>query len=260
MKKEITKQKESTVFEGLISIRALISSRESGKSDRTIKGILFDENFEKKNPRAPAWLAAKAQELGFSLEKCPSETIDSSAVGSTHGGIIAFCTERTYPVLTPYLLPENGFFAMVEGIEDPYNFGYALRSLYAAGVDGIILTPRNWLSAAGVVCRASAGASEYLNVYISSPTEAADVFHGRRYKIAAADSDGDMTMYEADLSKPLFLIIGGERRGISRALLENCDTTVKIVYGRDTSFALSAASAAAVLGFEVLRQSMYPDK
>ncbi len=32
---------------------------------------------------------------------------------------------------------------MLEGIEDPYNFGYAVRSLYAAGADAIVLSPQS---------------------------------------------------------------------------------------------------------------------
>ena len=46
------------------------------------------------------------------------------------------------------------FVAMLDGVEDPYNFGQAVRALYAAGAHGLILRPRNWLTAAGVVARA----------------------------------------------------------------------------------------------------------
>ena len=62
-------------------------------------------------------------------------------------------------------------------------------------------------------------------------------------------------MYESDLTLPIFLIIGGEKRGISKPVLEKADAIVRIDYGRDFPAALSVASAAAILGFEVYRQN-----
>jgi len=51
------------------------------------------------------------------------------------------------------------------------------------------------------------------------------------------------------------LIVGGEKRGISHALLDKCDGRVCLDYGRDFPEALSAASAASILAFEVFRQN-----
>jgi 23S rRNA (guanosine2251-2'-O)-methyltransferase len=57
------------------------------------------------------------------------------------------------------------------------------------------------------------------------------------------------------MNRPLLLVVGGEKRGISRAVLDQADQVVRIDYGRDFRGSLSAASAATVLGFEVLRQN-----
>ena len=73
---------------------------------------------------------------------------------------------------------------MLCGIEDPFNFGCAVRSFYAAGASGFIVSPRNWMSAAGVVCRSSAGASELLPLYISESDEALNFFKEKKIKIA----------------------------------------------------------------------------
>ena len=177
-------------------------------------------------------------------------------IGNTHGGIIALCGERSYPVLKPENIVKDGFYAIIEGIEDPYNFGYSLRSLYAAGVDGIILTERNWMGCAGVVARASAGASEQFTMYVSDPCEAVKTFKSSGYKIICADKDNSESIYKTDLKKPLLLVIGGEKRGISSAVLEEADKRVHIDYGRDFPLALSAASASAIIAFEIMRQNM----
>jgi 23S rRNA (guanosine2251-2'-O)-methyltransferase len=149
----------------------------------------------------------------------------------------------------------DGFFVYLEGIEDPYNFGYTLRSLYAAGVDGVILSPRNWMEVAGIVARSSAGASEQLPIAIAEPAEAIAYMKGLGYTVVCAGIRDSVSMYDANLQFPILLVIGGEKRGISAALLAQSDCTVRIDYGRNFRGSLSAASAATVLAFEVLRQN-----
>ena len=187
-----------------------------------------------------------------------AEEIAEQAIGNTHGGILAICGDRLFPALTsPDQLTPEGFYVLLEGIEDPYNFGYALRSLYAAGVDAVFLSPRNWMSAAGVVARASAGASELLPMYIADSSEsAAQIAREAKCKLVCADKENSVSMYDADLHRPLLLVIGGEKRGISRGLLSDADEIVRIDYARPFRAALSAASAATILGYEVMRQNL----
>lgn len=259
MQKEIEKFKDATLLEGMTSIRALIEARmgKNPTNDRRIKCIAYAAESERRLAKELSWLRHRAEEWEFPLLPLPAEEIARMTTGNTHGGIVADVTERTIPPLSSLLtsLPPRGFYVMIEGIEDPYNFGYALRSLYALGASGIILTERNWMSAAGVVARASAGASELLPLYVAAPTEAALAFKKGGYRVACADIRTDLVLKEADLSFPIFLIVGGEKRGISRALFDLCDVAVRIPYGRDFPAALSAASAATILGYEIARQN-----
>lgn len=80
-------------------------------------------------------------------------------------------------------------------------------------------------------------------------------FRERGYKIVCADLREAVCAFDADLSRPLLVIVGGERRGISRALLELADLRVLLPYGREFSASLSAASAASIIAYEVLRQN-----
>jgi 23S rRNA (guanosine2251-2'-O)-methyltransferase len=145
---------------------------------------------------------------------------------------------------------------MIDGVEDPFNFGASVRALYAAGADGLVLRPRNWLSAAGTVARASAGASELLPTAIAETAgEAAAFFHMRGLRVACATEErGSVSLYDADLTAPLFLLLGGEKRGITRSFLDQADLKLRIPYGRPMPHSLGTASAAAVLAFEIMRQ------
>ena len=169
------------------------------------------------------------------------------------------CKLRTYtlPRLSESAdkIKEGGFYVFLEGIEDPYNFGYTVRSLYAAGVDGVILPPRNWMEVTGVVTRASAGTTEKLPMWTCDPAEAVALMKSAGYRVACAGIRDSVDLYDADLTLPLLLVIGGEKRGISRGVLEGADLTVRIGYGRAFGGSLPSAASAAVLGFEIMRQN-----
>lgn len=255
MIKEEIRYTAGTVLEGMTSISALLAAREAGINDRPIKEIYFDRAKKEKKAREFGFLAVKCEALEIPLSLVSAEEIDAITVGNTHGGAVALCGERTLPAPTPENLPENGFLCLLEGIEDPYNFGYAVRSLYAAGVDGILVGERNWLSAAGVVARASAGASEALPMFAGDISAALDAARAKGYRIVCAGIRDSVSYLDADLTRPLVLVVGGEKRGISAKILESADVLVRIDYGRSFRGSLSAASAATVLGFEVLRQN-----
>ena len=256
MIKEDIKFQDSCVFEGMTSIRALIAAYDSDFNDRRIKKILYDKSKINKIGKEIGYFKAVCDKYGFSLIESDSEEINNLTVGASHGGIIAITGDRTIPSLSDAIdIKPGGFYCMIEGIEDPYNFGYALRSLYACGCDGIILPERNWMSAAGVVARSSAGASERFPIFSADSIFAADYFKALGYKIACADENTDNILGKCELKKPLLLIVGGEKRGISRKLLDKADILVKINYAREFKASLSAASATTMFAYEIMRQN-----
>ena len=257
MQKEAVKFEDSCIMEGMTSLRALIAARELSVNDRPIERVFYDASREEKIKKELSYLRHVSERMGdFPILPLSPEELSEKTLGNSHGGIIAECGKRTLPQLKSSIQQiRPGFYAMIQGIEDPYNFGYALRSLYACGIDGIILAERNWMSAAGVVARASAGASEQLPIYVSEPHEAISLFKELDHTVVCADERTDNLLHTTPLKKPLLLIVGGERRGISRSILESADVLVKIPYGRDFHASLSAASAATIMAYEIARQN-----
>ena len=261
MQKEYLKFQDALCFEGMTSIRAIIEGIDSGTNDRQISTILYDKDKSDKNAKTLGYLKAVSDKYGFVIQESSASELEEITLGNSHGGIVAICKERTIPCLDEKLfekqIKKNGFYAMIQGIEDPYNFGYALRSLYAVGCDGIILGERNWMSAAGVVSRSSAGASELFTVYKSDEVLAAKLFKENGYNIVCADERTDNILGECNLHFPILLVVGGEKRGISRTLLDLADTLVKIPYGREFKASLSAASATTMFAYEIMRQNKH---
>ncbi len=256
MQKEEIKFVDSTVFEGMTSIRAIIKGIDSGINNRKINTVLFDKEKKPKISKELGYLRAISEKYGFEIIETDSGELEKITFGNTHGGLVAKTSDRVLPCLSDEIsLPSDGFYVMIEGIEDPYNFGYSLRSLYAMGCSGIILGERNWMSAAGVVARSSAGASEMFTMYKSSPIEAAEFFKKQGYSIICAEENTDKILGECELKVPILLIVGGEKRGISKSLLEYADKLVKIDYGREFRASLSAASATTMFSYEIFRQN-----
>ena len=231
----------SIIFEGITSISALISAQRAGKARRKILRVYFEKSKIRKERGRFLFLRHASEELGFEFITLESEELITIASGKTHGGILAEVTESEYREFDPNAIPEIGFSAIIEGVEDPYSLGYSLRTLYACGCDSVIL-PRHLPSAAdSTLCKASAGASSS--------------FKNAGYSIACAEIRDSVSCFDADLKLPLLLVIGGEKRGISAKLSALKDVNVRIPYAREFLGSLSTSSAVSILAYEVVRQN-----
>ncbi len=242
---------EFTLIEGQTAVLAVLSSK-----SRKVEKILLSRESDRRKRLALMPIIRRAEVNSIPVLEVSRDEIDSLCTGKTHGGVAAYVGEREYFPLYKALSTENGFFVLLDGVEDPYNFGQALRAVYAAGADGILLPERNWFSAAPVVARASAGASEYINAISCDCYDALRAFKEKGYRIVVCDNtENSVPMQEAELKRPLVLIVGGEKRGIHAKLRALSDVEARIEYGRDFSASLGAAAACSVLAFEVLRQN-----
>lgn len=240
---------ERALLEGFISVSAAL---QGGR--RAVHSVQIRAGKQDSQTR---YLEGLARAAGIPVERVSVEVIEAEAGGKTHGGIFARVGSYQFAPLNSLAADcPRPFLAMIDGVEDPFNFGASVRALYAAGADGLVLRPRNWLSAAGTVARASAGASELIPTALAETAgEAAAFFRARGLQIACAtDERGSASLYDADLTKPLFLLIGGEKRGITRSFLDQADLKLRIPYGRSLPHSLGTASATAVMAFEIMRQ------
>lgn len=264
---QLDPQDDTVVLEGAISVEAALKS-----GSRDIDEILVRPG---KDEHTLARLERLAQSRGVKVRRVvDAAEIDERASGTSHGGVIAIAGPRkfvaldvlTHPASFLGTPPETGregvknsrWVVMIDGVEDPYNFGSAVRSAYAAGASGLVVRPRNWFTAAGLIARASAGATESISTAIAETAEAAaEVFRARGFVVACADETPEaVSLYDADLTRPLFLLIGGEKRGITRSFRDHADLTLRIPYGTASTNSLGTAAATAVISFEILRQRL----
>lgn len=238
---------ETYIIEGNISVKAAILANK-----RTIHALYVDE---KKKDKDTGFILRQAAQRQIAIHRTPREVIDEMASGKTHGGLIALCGPRRYESLDQILQKKDVFLALAEGVEDPFNFGSILRTLYAAGCDGVLVGKRNWSSAAGVVGKSSAGASEYINlIEVEDMAACMQTLKNHQVKIICADRKDASSLYDYTFPQRFLIAIGGEMRGLSKSVRDASDINLFIPYRSDFRNALGAASSAAIFGFEIVRQ------
>ena len=142
---------------------------------------------------------------------------------------------------------------VLDGVQDPHNFGACLRSA-AAGVS-VVVVPRD--RAAGVtatVRKTSAGAADRLP--IAQVTNLARTLRKLRDQgvwIYGLDGSAGRPIYDTDLSGRVALVVGGEADGMRRLTREHCDGLVSIPMPGDIE-SLNVSVAAGVALFEAVRQ------
>jgi RNA methyltransferase, TrmH family len=143
------------------------------------------------------------------------------------------------------------FCVLLENIQDPGNLGSILRSAAAAGARHVVLSTGCAFAWAPRVVRAAMGA--HFSVHIYEQQDLLAVIRHFSGRVVAAQVGAERSLYAADLTGPLALLIGNEGTGLSAVVLAEVSQRITIpMPGSGQS--LNAAAAAAVCLFEKVRQ------
>jgi 23S rRNA (guanosine2251-2'-O)-methyltransferase len=179
-----------------------------------------------------------------------------------HQGVLAL--GDPFPILTladliaavqtdPQSFPSSTVVAL-DSLQDPQNVGAIMRSALAAGVAGIVIAKDRAAPLRGAVAKASAGAIAHLRVcQVTNLPAALQQLKKAGLWVFGTAKDADLSLYDADFSGPVCLVIGSEEKGLRPLVRKQCDFLVSIpMHGGLDS--LNASTAAAVVLFEIVRQ------
>lgn len=254
------RDKETILLEGIISVKAALDG-----GNRKIEIIYVDADKKRKRDRKIISFLAYLKEKNIEFELLSREKIDEiceeNKAGNTHGGVIAFAGRRTYSDLADMLdnAKLGDYFVYLDGIEDPYNLGYSVRTMYALGATGFILPEKSRFDFSGIFAKASAGASELCNIAIAGDDgETAKLIKEKGIKIiCSALSSNSEPLFDFEPKEPFVLFIGGEKRGISKEFMENADKVIHIPYAReDVRFSLPAVSVCSLYAGTLFKYSL----
>jgi len=203
---------------------------------------------------------ARAQ--GLRLKQVPRSALDRLCRTANHQGIMARRGAYTYRGEVELLdmlnsLTEPALLIAADGLTDPMNLGNLCRSVFAAGGHGLIIPKDRAAGVTPAVIKAAAGALETMPVCrVTNLAETLMRLKEADLWVAGTDAGASQSLYDADLTVPLALVIGGEDTGIRPRVRQQCDMLLAIPFASDTVSSLNAASAGAVALFEVRRQRL----
>jgi 23S rRNA (guanosine2251-2'-O)-methyltransferase len=184
----------------------------------------------------------------------PERVLSEEAGTRDHQGVVAWCEPFRYADAYDLAKRETPLLVCLDQVTDPHNLGAVVRSAEGVGATGVVIPAHGSVRVTSAVCRASAGAVEHVPVAVvpNLARYLADV-KGNELWAYAADSEGSLSMWDADLTGGVALVFGAEGKGVRPLVRRTCDATVSIPLGGKVG-SLNVSVAAAVLLFEARRQ------
>lgn len=203
-------------------------------------------------------LMSKASQLGISIESISKQKLDERSQG-VHQGVLAevkSMPQQGDKELAAFLelSGPNILLLVLDGVTDPHNLGACIRTADAAGVDAVIAPRDRSAPLNSTASKVACGAAEALP-YFQVTNLARTLKQLRNVGIWVVGTAGEAadSLYLADLSGPLALVMGAEGKGIRRLTREHCDLLVNIPMAGEVS-SLNVSVAAGVTLFEIVRQ------
>jgi len=237
-------------LEGRQSVLAALAARQ-----RTFEVILVSHGAHAEKVQDVIDAAAGQ---GVAIKYVDRRELDAMAHGATHGGVLAIVSPK--PRAMPaelYRIVESGpkppLLLLLEGIDDARNLGFVIRTAEATGADAVLIKKHLWDLDSVEVARPASGAYERLPLAQIEDVEPLRQLQRRGLRLLGCIAGARQTVFEADLTTPTILAIGGEKRGLSGAVRSICDQFVTIPTTGGAS-SLSLSHAAAIVLAEAMRQ------
>jgi RNA methyltransferase, TrmH family len=199
-------------------------------------------------------LLAALSASGAEIDAVTPGVIEAMTPVRTPTGIVALAerpADRTARIF-------NGTSSLVVvgvDIQDPGNIGAIVRVAEAGGASGVVAAgasadPFGWKA-----LRGSMGSALRLPVASMATADAIETARSHGCRIVATAPRGGRTLFDADLTGPLAILIGGEGHGLDAGLIASADERLTIPMEAPVD-SLNAATTAALLVYEARRQRM----
>ena len=219
------------IIEGSISVKSAIQN-----TKRKVEVVYINKDKKTKDFN---YIRKLCKLNNIETQECDNESLFSMAIGKTFGGVLAKTSDRNYDEF------DGGDIFYLDGIEDPFNLGYAMRTLYAFGIKNVLLSKRDYSTMEAQLLKSSAGAYDMLNIQIAE--NELDIINKYKqdgyYLYGLFRGENSKDVFDTQFKQKALFMLGGEKRGISSELLALCDETLYISYGSDFRNSLNACGA-----------------
>jgi 23S rRNA (guanosine2251-2'-O)-methyltransferase len=145
---------------------------------------------------------------------------------------------------------------LLDGVQDPRNFGAILRTADAAGVDLVAYARSRSVGLTPVVSKVAAGAAEHqVRAEVGNLARFIEGLTAAGVRVLGADDAAEQSIFDADLAGPLAIVVGAEGEGLRRLTRERCTGLISLPM-RGSVESLNVAVAAGICLYECLRQRL----
>jgi 23S rRNA (guanosine2251-2'-O)-methyltransferase len=199
-----------------------------------------------------------ARKRGVPLEFVDRTSLNRLSKTRRHQGIVAFVQPQRYASLNKILANaewkgEDPFIVILDSVLDPQNLGSILRTAEGVGVHGILIPKKGSASVTPTVHRVSMGASAHVTIGKDNLFMAIKLLQKKEVRVVGLDASGEKDYFDADLTGPLALVVGGEDKGLSETIKRKCDEIVSIPM-KGSLNSLNVGVACAITLYEKVRQ------
>ena len=197
-----------------------------------------------------------AEAQGVRVERIGGDGLDRVGARQRHQGVIAEVTDAGRYSVEDLVIGAKAapLIVVLDSIEDPHNVGAILRTVDAAGGDGVVRQSRHAARLDGAAAAASAGAVAHVKIAeVVNIARAIEILKDAGVWTVGLAEDAPKRYDEVDLTLPTAIVVGAEGAGLRRLVRERCDWAVSIpMVGHVQSLNVSVATGIAL--FEAVRQ------
>jgi len=202
-----------------------------------------------------------AAEHGIHVRRVPAEVLDRASHRGVHQGVVAEIEEAGRYSVDELVRGASGpaLLVVLDGIEDPQNLGAILRTVDAAGADGVVLQSRRSAALDGAAAKAAAGALAHVRIAeVVNIARAIEELKDAGVWTVGFAGEATTPYHAIDFTAPTALVVGAEGTGLRRLVRERCDRLAAIpMAGHVGSLNVSVATGIAL--FEAVRQRRKPE-
>ena len=187
------------------------------------------------------------------------ESLERMTKGGVHQNVVGLVKETPYTDVGEILSHwkkqgTKALFLILDGIQDPQNFGSLIRTGLGCGAHGIVIPKDRSVGITPVVIKASAGATTHLPITrVVNIAATIDLLRKEGIWVYGASGEAKDLIYQLDLNMDLAIVIGAEGKGMRPLVKKRCDRLFSIpMKGPLSSF--NASVSGGMILYEVMRQ------
>jgi 23S rRNA (guanosine2251-2'-O)-methyltransferase len=199
----------------------------------------------------------RANAAGAKVVDSDAARLDGLAGSPRHQGVVA----RVTPLAQNHSLDDvlDGvagppLLLVLDGVTDPHNLGACLRVADGAGAHAVVAPKDHAVGLNATVAKVASGAAETVPyLMVTNLARTLSELKERDIRIVGTSDDAERTLFDADLSGAVALVLGAEGAGLRQLTRKHCDELVRIpMQGAVESLNVSVASGICL--YEALRQ------